>query len=107
MTKQRPKSRSQPEISNTTKVAQGIPSGRLTAMELNPDVKQKVQVALVLAMAVAAVRTGYVVYQRYAWNRPEAKPPTAPLLNPDYYVTPKKLHPYDLKSARQLTEQPV
>ncbi len=26
--------------------------------------------------------------------------------NPDYYVSPKKLYPYDLKSARQLTEQP-
>ena len=25
----------------------------------------------------------------------------------DYYVTPKKLRPYDLKSAHQLTEQPV
>lgn len=25
----------------------------------------------------------------------------------DYYVNPKKLHPYDLKSAKQLTQQPV
>jgi hypothetical protein len=25
----------------------------------------------------------------------------------DYYVVPKKLYPYDLKSARQLTQQPV
>lgn len=30
-----------------------------------------------------------------------------PPLNPDYYVTPKKLYPYDLKSAQQLTRQPV
>src|SRR6202012_4540860 len=28
-------------------------------------------------------------------------------LNPDYYVVPKKLHPYDLKSAKELTKQPV
>jgi hypothetical protein len=27
--------------------------------------------------------------------------------NPDYYVNPKKLYPYDLKSAKQLTQQPV
>ena len=27
--------------------------------------------------------------------------------NADYYVTPKKLYPYDLKSAQQLTQQPV
>jgi hypothetical protein len=31
----------------------------------------------------------------------------APPLNPDYYVVPKKLYPYDLKSAKQLTQQPV
>ena len=34
----------------------------------------------------------------------QAKPPP---LNPDYYVTPEKLHAYDLKSARELTQQPV
>ena len=37
------------------------------------------------------------------WNRPESSPP----LNPDYYVVPKKLYAYDLKSAKQLTQQPV
>ena len=52
------------------------------------------------------VRAGYVVYERRAGTATEAKP-SAPPLNPDYYVVPKKLHPYDLKSAKQLTEQPV
>ena len=28
-------------------------------------------------------------------------------LDPDYYVTPKKLHPQDLKDAKELTRQPV
>src|SRR5581483_10893781 len=37
----------------------------------------------------------------------EAKKKQAPPLNPDYYVSPKKLYPYDLKSAKQLTKQPV
>src|SRR5438445_6865830 len=36
-----------------------------------------------------------------------SKKQAAPPLNPDYYVTPKKLYPYDLKSAQQLTQQPV
>ena len=27
--------------------------------------------------------------------------------NADYYVVPKKLYPFDLKSAKQLTQQPV
>ena len=77
-------------------------------MEIDPDVKQKIQIVLALAIAVAAVRTGYILYERHTSNRAETRSPAAaPPLNPDYYVTPKKLYPYDLKSARQLTEQPV
>ena len=76
-------------------------------MLINPKVKQKIQVALALAIAVAAVRTGYVLSGRYAENRTETLPQTAPPLDPDYYVTPKKLYPYDLKTARALVKQPV
>jgi hypothetical protein len=74
---------------------------------MDADVKQKIQIALALAIAVAAVRTVYVLYERHSENQPEATQQAAPPLNPDYYVTPKKLHPYDLKSARELTQQPV
>jgi hypothetical protein len=73
----------------------------------NPDVKQKIQIALALAIAVAAVRTVYVLYERHAVNEPALRQQSAPPLNLDYYVTPRKLHPYDLKSARALTQQPV
>lgn len=78
-------------------------------MNLDPGVKQKIQIALALAMAVAALRTGYVLYQRHEANQPAAQQQqqAAPPLNPDYYVVPKRLHPYDLKSARELTKQPV
>lgn len=76
-------------------------------MDLDPSVKQKIQIAFVLAIAVAALRTGYVLYQRHAENKPEVQQQAAPALNPDYYVVPKRLHPYDLKSARELTRQPV
>src|SRR5215831_2369231 len=76
-------------------------------MQIDPAAKQKIQIALALAIAVAAVRTGYVLYARYADRHKEVQQPSAPPLNPDYYVTPKKLYPYDLKSARALTKQPV
>ena len=76
-------------------------------MEFNPEVKRKIQLALALAIAVAAIRTGYVLYERHASSKKETQAQAAPPLNPDYYVTPKKLHPYDLKSARELTEQPA
>ena len=54
---------------------------------------------------MAGVRTAYILHHRYATPGQAVQPATA--LNPDYYVTPKRLHPYDLRSARQLTEQPV
>jgi len=67
--------------------------------------KQKIQIVLLAAVVLTALRTGYVLYERHAERVEQAKQP--PALNPDYYVTPKKLYPYDLKSARQLTLQPA
>ena len=73
---------------------------------MTPEAKQKIQLVLVIAIAVAALRAGYVVYERHS-ERTEQATKQAPPLNPDYYVVPKKLYPYDLKSAKQLTQQPV
>ena len=73
---------------------------------MTSEAKQKIQLMLVIAIAVAALRAGYVVYERRS-ERTEQTAKQAPPLNPDYYVVPKKLYPYDLKSAKQLTQQPV
>ena len=76
-------------------------------MQLDAETKKKIQIVLLLAIVIAAGRTGYVLYER---SREPAKPaaqPAAPPLNADYYVTPKKLYPYDLKSARELTTMPT
>jgi len=73
---------------------------------MTPELKQKIQIVLVVAIALAAIRGGYILYERHA-ERIEPTKSQPPPLNPDYYVIPKKLHPYDLKSARQLTQQPV
>jgi hypothetical protein len=68
--------------------------------------KQKIQIVLILAMVVAGVRLAWILYERHeAAKAPEKQ--EAPPLNPDYYVTPRKLYPYDLKSAKQLTKQPA
>jgi hypothetical protein len=75
---------------------------RLTSLAM----KQKIQIVLLVTLAVVGARTAYIFHERRAaQNEPAVK--TAAPLNPDYYVTPKKLRPYDLKSARQLTQQPV
>jgi hypothetical protein len=77
---------------------------------MSPEAKQRIQIALALALVVAGIRAGYILYQRHedflaAQKVEQAK--KAGYSNADYYVTPKKLHPYDLNSARMLTEQPV
>jgi len=73
---------------------------------MTSEAQKKVQLVLVIAIAVAALRAGYVVYERHS-ERTEQAAKQVPPLNPDYYVVPKKLYPYDLKSAKQLTQQPA
>jgi hypothetical protein len=73
---------------------------------MTSESKQKIQLVMAIVIAVAAIRAGYVLYERHN-QRVEQAAKQAPPLNPDYYVVPKKLYPYDLKSAKQLTEQPV
>jgi hypothetical protein len=73
---------------------------------MRPETAKKIQLALAVGIAIAAIRTGYIFYERHQENAPAVKQ-EAPPLRADYYVTPKKLHPYDLESARELTKQPV
>src|SRR5580700_4311821 len=75
-------------------------------MQISPELKQRLQLVMIVAILVSGTRLAYILYQRHESKIEEAKK-QAPPLNPDYYVTPKKLYPYDLKSARQLTQQPV
>ncbi|MGA8869070.1 MAG: hypothetical protein WB510_19000 [Candidatus Sulfotelmatobacter sp.] len=77
---------------------------------MTPEASKRIQIALALAIAVAAIRAGYYLYERhedYIAAEQQARAKSAGYANSDYYVTPKKLYPYDLTSARQLTRQPV
>jgi hypothetical protein len=76
-------------------------------MAVDPEFQKKLQVFLVAAIVLAGGRAAYVVYERREAMKEDAKPRQETALKADYYVTPKRLHPYDLKSARQLTGQPV
>ena len=69
--------------------------------------KEKIQIFLILAMVVAGIRLGIIFYERHDDSILQATKQQAHALDPDYYVTPKKLYPYDLKSAKRLTRQPV
>jgi hypothetical protein len=77
---------------------------------MNEEAKKWIQYALALAVVVAALRAGYILYERhedFVEAERQAKAKSAGYSNADYYVVPKKLYPFDLKSAQQLTLQPV
>ena len=75
-------------------------------MQISPELKQRLQLVMLAAILVSGARLAYILYQRHESQVEQAKKQALPL-NPDYYVSPKKLYPYDLKSASQLTQQPV
>jgi hypothetical protein len=77
---------------------------------ISQEAKRGIQLVLVVAIAVAAVRAGYIFYERHQDQLAAERKKQAERIgyaNPDYYVNPKKLYPYDLKSAKQLTQQPA
>jgi hypothetical protein len=77
---------------------------------MTEDAKKKIQVALALGIVVAGARTGFILYRNhedYVAAQKQVAAKNAGYANQEYYVTPKKLHPYDLKSAQKLTQQPV
>ncbi len=76
-------------------------------MAMAAETRQRLQIVLLLGIVIAGGRAAYIVYQRHEAKKDEATIKFNAPLKADYYVTPKKLHPYDLKSARQLTAQPV
>ena len=76
---------------------------------MNEEAKKWIQYALALAVVVAALRAGYILYERhedYVAEQKQAEAKRAGYSNADYYVVPKKLYPFNLKSAQQLTLQP-
>jgi hypothetical protein len=75
-------------------------------MQINPELKQRIQLVMAVAVLVSGTRLAYILFERHETQVELAKKAPPPL-NPDYYVTPKKLYLYDLKSARQLSGQTV
>jgi hypothetical protein len=77
---------------------------------MSEEARKRIQIALALAVVVAGLRAGYILYQRHEDNLAAQKQlaaKSAGYSNADYYVVPKKLHPFDVESAKQLTQQPV
>src|SRR5215470_748702 len=72
--------------------------------------KQKIQLILILGIIVAAIRVAWIFYERRQDSAisQQQQQQQAPALDPDFYVHPKKIFPYDLKSAKaEITKQPA
>jgi hypothetical protein len=61
--------------------------------------RRVIQLVLAVALLAAALRLGLIYYGRHA-GAPRTAPQQQTALDPDYYVIPRKLHAYDLKTAR-------
>lgn len=64
-----------------------------------------IQIVLLVAIVAAGVNLYLYLRERRASLAEPKKQEAA--LDPDYYVTPKKLHPHDPKDAKELTRQPA
>jgi hypothetical protein len=76
-------------------------------MATDSEFKKKLQIFTAAAIVLAGSRAAYILYERHEAMTQEVAAPRDVRLKADYYVAPRKLHPYDLRSAHQLTAQPV
>ena len=67
---------------------------------MEADWRKKLQITVIILVALAALRTGYIFYERSHPPQP-AKSQPAYSSNLDDYVTPPRIQPYDLNSARK------
>jgi hypothetical protein len=77
---------------------------------MNEETKKWIQYVLAVVVVAVGARAGYILYQQHEDNLAAQKVEQAKKAgysNADYYVVPRKLYPFDLKSAKQLTQQPV
>ena len=74
--------------------------------------KRYLRIVITGALVLAAARTAYIFYERdadakRAVEQARDQQRKKDTLNPDYYVTPRKLYAYDLAGAKELTKSPV
>jgi hypothetical protein len=75
---------------------------------MDADLKRTIKINLVIFAVVAVAWIGYIVYSRRDTGAGPKKPETTYSSNMDDYVTPKKIFPYNLDSAKkELVGKPV
>src|SRR6476620_8864263 len=68
---------------------------------MDADLKKKIQISLIVFVVIATVRVGFIFYSRRDTGAGPKKPETTYSSNMDDYVTPHKIFPYNLESAKK------
>jgi hypothetical protein len=68
---------------------------------MDADLKKKIQISLLVFVVIAVVRVGFIFYARRDTGAGPKKPETTYSSNLDDYVTPHKIFPYNVESAKK------
>jgi hypothetical protein len=75
---------------------------------MDADLKKKIQISLLVFVVIAGIRVGFIFYARRDTGGGPKKPETTYSSNMDDYVTPHKIFPYNVESAKkELVGKPV
>jgi hypothetical protein len=68
---------------------------------MDADLKKKIQISLLAFVVIAVIRVGFIFYARRDTGGGPKKPETTYSSNMDDYVTPHKIFPYNVESAKK------
>src|SRR3954462_720089 len=74
---------------------------------MSPELKQRIQISLVVLLLLATARVAYIFHQRQSAATLKHQDDGSRALTSDEYVYPKKFYAYDLASARALIGKSV
>jgi len=75
---------------------------------MDADLKKKLQISLLVFVVIAGIRVGFIFYARRDTGAGPKKAETTYSSNMDDYVTPHKIFPYNVESAKkELVGKPV
>src|SRR4051812_5220746 len=74
---------------------------------MSPELKQRIQISLVVLLLLASARVAYIFHERHAAATARHREDGSRALTSDEYVYPKKFYAYDLASAKALVGKSV
>src|SRR3954463_10054600 len=74
---------------------------------MSPELKQRIQISLVVLLVLATARVAYIFHERQEAAIARHRDDGSRALTSDEYVFPKKFYAYDLASAKSLVGRSV